>query len=85
MSRDEVSRLVGDVMSDPSMIAEASSIQDQQAMESYISSKGYELTKDEMLEVWTMTAKVMAGHSAPMADVQASINEVKKEVMASQE
>lgn len=84
MSRDELSRLVGDVMSNPAMVAEASTIQDQATMESYIRSKGYNLTKDEMLEVWTMTAKVMAGHDAPMADVQASINTVKTEVMASQ-
>lgn len=85
MSRDEISRLVGDIMSDPAMIKEAATIENQTAMERYIASKGYDLTKDEMLEVWSMTAKVMAGHSAPMADVRASINAVKNEVMAAQE
>lgn len=77
MSRDELSRLVGDVMSNPAMIAEAANIQDQAAMEAYITSKGYELTKDEMLEVWSMTAKVMAGRTQPMAEAEARIAQAK--------
>ncbi len=77
MSRDEVSRLVGDIMSNPTMITEAMNIKDQATMESYISSKGYELTKDEMLEVWSMTAKVMAGHAQPMAEAEARIAQAK--------
>jgi len=77
MSRDELSRLVGDVMSNPAMISEAMTIKDQTQMENYISSKGYELTKDEMLEVWSMTAKVMAGHAQPMSDAEARIAQAK--------
>jgi len=77
MSRDEVSRLVGDAMSDPNMITEAMNIKDQAAMESYISSKGYELTRDEVLEVWSVTAKVMAGHTQPMAEAEARIAQAK--------
>ncbi len=73
MSRDELSRLVGDVMSNPTMVSEAMSIKDQAAMEEYISSKGYELTKDEMIEVWSMTAKVIAGHAQPMKEAEARI------------
>lgn len=84
MSREEVSRLVGDVISDPALLQEAATIQDQAAMERYITAKGYELTREEMVEVWSMTAKVMAGHSAPMADVQASLNTVRTKAMAAQ-
>lgn len=73
MSREELSRLVGDAMGDPAMLAEAMTIKDQAAMEDYISSKGYELTRDEMVEVWSMTAKVMAGHSQPMSEAEARI------------
>lgn len=80
MSRDELSRLVGDAMSDPTMIAEAMTIQDQQEMEKYIISKGYDLTKDEMLEVWSMAAKVMTGHDEPMSAAEARISMVKDAV-----
>jgi len=84
MSRDELSRLVGDVMGNSTMIQEAMTIQDQATMEGYITSKGYDLTKDEMLEVWSMTAKVMAGHSMPMTDVQSNIRVIKSEARAAQ-
>ncbi|QJB55547.1 Nif11 family protein [Pseudodesulfovibrio sp. zrk46] len=77
MSKEELSRLVSDVMSNPAMIAEAMSITDQAAMEAYITSKGYDLTKDEMLEVWAMAAKVMAGHAQPMEATEALIDEAK--------
>lgn len=77
MSRDEVSRLVGDVMGNPAMMTEAMSITDQTAMEQYITSKGYELTKEEMIEVWSMAAKVMAGHAQPMSEADARIARAK--------
>lgn len=85
MSRDEVSRLVNDVMSDPAMLAEAMNIQDQPAMEAYITSKGYDLTSDEMVEVWTMAAKVMAGHAESMAETEERINSVKDGVQTKSE
>lgn len=77
MSREELSRLVGDVMTNPSMIEEAMTIKDQPAMEEYIVNKGYDLTRDEMHEVWNMTAKVMAGHAQPMAEARARIDRAK--------
>ena len=77
MSRDELSRLVGDVMRNPSMIQEAMTIKDQAAMEGYIMKNGYDLTKNEMIEVWNMTAKVMAGHAQPMATAQTRISRAK--------
>lgn len=61
MSQDEVSRLVNNVMSKPDLLTEAMSIKDQQGMEAFITAKGYDLTKSEMADVWTMAAKVMAG------------------------
>jgi len=80
MSKNELSRLVGDAMSNSTMIAEAMTIQDQQGMEEYITSKGYALTEEEMLEVWSMTAKVMTGHDEPMSAAEARIRMVKNEV-----
>lgn len=82
MSRDEISRLVEDVMGNPVMMQEAMAIQDQSAMETYIADKGYDLTKDEMLEVWNLAAKVLAGHNMPMAEAEAQIKTVKTEAMA---
>ncbi len=64
MSQEEVARLVNDVMSKPDMQAEAMNIADQAGMEAFITAKGYDLTKDEMGEVWEMAAKVMAGQTA---------------------
>ena len=68
MSQDEVSRLVNDVMSKPDMLTEAMAIKDQEAMEAFIVSKGYDLTKDEMVDVWAMAAKVMGGRAAPLSE-----------------
>ncbi len=61
MSQDEMTRLVNDVMSNPDMVAEAMSITDQPGMEAFITSKGYDLTKDEMAEVWKMALQVRDG------------------------
>ncbi|BCS88514.1 Nif11-like leader peptide family natural product precursor [Pseudodesulfovibrio sediminis] len=61
MSQDEITRLVNDVMSDPTMAAEAMSIGDQAAMEAYITSKGYDLTEEEMTQVWAMATQFMTG------------------------
>lgn len=66
MSSDELSRLITDVMSNPAMVAEAMAITEQPAMEAYITSKGYDLTKEEMNEVWAMASNVMVGHMQPM-------------------
>jgi len=77
MSRDELSRMVGDVMDCPTMIREAAAIRDRETMETYIESKGYDLTRDEILEVWSMTAKVMAGHSEPMDTARSRIEEAR--------
>ena len=77
MSSDELSRLVNDVMSNPAMVAEAMTITDQPAMESYITGKGYDLTPAEMDEVWAMTAKVLAGHGHPMGMTEQLIQSAK--------
>lgn len=73
MSRDELSRLVGDVMGNPTMLSEAMDIKNQAALEKFINNKGYKLTKDEMLEVWSMASKVMAGHTHPIEEAEARI------------
>jgi hypothetical protein len=77
MSSDELSRLVNDVMTDPAMVAEAMTITDQPAMEAYITGKGYDLTPEEMDEVWAMTAKVLAGHAHPMGTTEELIRSAK--------
>ncbi len=84
MSKDELSRLVNDVMSNPAMLSEAMTLTDQASMETYINSKGYGLSRDEMLEVWTMAAKVLAGHTMAMAEANRRIETVKSEVLAAQ-
>ncbi|WP_319470808.1 hypothetical protein [uncultured Pseudodesulfovibrio sp.] len=61
MSKSEIDRLVGDVMSNPTMMQEAMTLKDQAGMEKFISAKGYELTEAEVAEVWAMASKVMAG------------------------
>lgn len=80
MSQDEVNRLVNDVMSDSAIQAEAMTVQDQAAMEAFITAKGYNLTKAEIADVWTMAAKVIAAHAEPMDAAKARINEVKSKV-----
>lgn len=61
MSKVEVDRLVGDVMGNPLMLAEAMTIKDQDGMKDYIKKKGYDLTEEEMVEVWNMASKAMSG------------------------
>lgn len=61
MSQQEKDRLISDVMGNPMMIAEAMLIKDQAGMEAFIEKKGYDLTKEEMGEVWLMASKAMAG------------------------
>lgn len=61
MSQEEVNRLVGDVMNDPALMAEAMAIRDQAGMEALIDSRGYDLTDAEKAEVWAMANRLMAG------------------------
>ncbi|MBG0790690.1 MAG: Nif11 family protein [Desulfovibrionaceae bacterium] len=61
MSREEVSRLVNDVMSDQAMLAEAMTLTDQASLESFVAARGYDLTEQELAEVWAMAAEVLAG------------------------
>lgn len=60
MSKQEKDRLINDVMSKPLMMAEAMMIKDLAGMEAFITKKGYDLTKDEMTEVWQMANKAMS-------------------------
>jgi|GEM_PF-1674848 len=80
MSQEEVSRLVNDVMSRPDMLAEAMAIRDQAGMKTYITAKGYDLTRAEMADVWAMAAKVMAGRAEPMDATKERINTVKSTI-----
>lgn len=80
MSRKEVDRLVGDVMGNPMMMAEAMIIKDQAGMEKFIKAKGYDLDQDEMGEVWEMASKVMSGHGKSMAETEALIGKAKSGV-----
>ncbi len=80
MSQEEVSRLINDVMADQAMLAEAMTIKDQAGMEAFITARGYDLTRDEMAEVWAMAAKIMAGHAEPMSATEERINTVKSKV-----
>lgn len=65
MSRDELSRLMGDALADQEMIREAMTIQDRPALEAYILDRGYALTPGEMDEVWTLACKVLGSGSEP--------------------
>lgn len=56
-----MNRLMSDVMGNPMMMAEAMTIKDQAAMETFIEKKGYDLTKQELGEVWAMASKFMSG------------------------
>ncbi|CCH48913.1 hypothetical protein [Pseudodesulfovibrio piezophilus] len=59
MSKEELSRLVGDVLDDPAMLAEAMKITDQTTLEHYITSRGYDLTTGEISEAWTMSTVML--------------------------
>ncbi|OIQ49433.1 hypothetical protein BerOc1_01358 [Pseudodesulfovibrio hydrargyri] len=64
MSRDELSRLMGDALSDPDLIREAMTLKDRPALESFVRGRGYALTPGEMDEVWELARKVLGGEDA---------------------
>jgi hypothetical protein len=61
MSRDELSRLMGDALADPELIREAMTLKDRPALETFVRDRGYALTPDEMDEVWELASKVLGG------------------------
>ncbi|WP_319583184.1 hypothetical protein [uncultured Pseudodesulfovibrio sp.] len=61
MSRDELSRLMGDAMSNPDLIQEAMTLKDRPALESFVRGRGYALAPDEMDEIWELACKVLSG------------------------
>lgn len=65
MSRDELSRLIGDALADPDMIREAMNIKDRPSMDAYVLGKGYSLTPEELDEVWELSARVLSGSAEP--------------------
>ncbi|WP_272701696.1 hypothetical protein [Desulfovibrio sp. Fe33] len=65
MSRDELSRLMGDTLSNPDMIREAMAIKDRPALESYIQDRGYDLSREELDEIWELASKVLNGSGEP--------------------
>lgn len=58
MSRNELSRLIGDALADQEMIREAMTFRDRTALESYVRARGYELTSGEVDEVWDLASRV---------------------------
>ena len=67
MSRDELSRLMGDALADPDLIREAMTLKDRPALESFVRGRGYALTSDEMDEVWELARKVLGGEGVDAA------------------
>ncbi|XXJ21184.1 hypothetical protein ACR42D_16940 [Desulfovibrio caledoniensis] len=67
MSRDELSRLVGDALADPDLIREAMTLRDRPALESFVRGRGYALSPDEMDEVWELARKVLGGEDVDAA------------------
>ena len=67
MSRDELSRLMGDALADPDLIREAMTLKDRPALESFVRGRGYALTPDEMDEIWELASKVLGGGSEDAA------------------
>jgi hypothetical protein len=67
MSRDELSRLVGDALADPDLIREAMTLRDRPALESFVRGRGYALSPDEMNEVWQLARKVLGGEGVDTA------------------
>lgn len=65
MSRDELSRLIGDALADPDMIRDAMNIKDRPAMDAFILGKGYALTPEELDEIWELSARVLSGSAEP--------------------
>jgi hypothetical protein len=61
MSRDELSRLMGDALADPELIREAMTLKDRPALEAFVRERGYALSPDEMDEVWELACKVLGG------------------------
>ena len=61
MSQEEVNRLVSDVTTKPLMLAEAMMIKDLAGMKAFIAKKGYDLTNEEMAEVWRTASRMMGG------------------------
>lgn len=61
MSRDELSRLMGDALADQEMIREAMTLTGRPALEAYVLGRGYALTPGELDEVWDLTSKVLGG------------------------
>jgi len=58
MSRNELSRLIGDALADQEMIREAMTFRDRTALETYVRARGYELTPGEVDEVWDLASRV---------------------------
>ncbi|WP_316897410.1 Nif11-like leader peptide family natural product precursor [Pseudodesulfovibrio indicus] len=65
MSREELSRLIGDAMADPGMIQDAMNIKDRPSMAAYVRDKGYTLTPEELDEIWELAARALSGSADP--------------------
>jgi len=85
MSRDEISRLMGDTLSNPDMIREAMTIKDRSALESYIRDRGYDLSSEEMNEVWELASKVLGGSAEPSSAARWRLDTIGREPLAPQD
>jgi len=85
MSREELSRLVQDTISNQDLIQEAMTIKSKQGMEAFVKAKGYSLTSDEVMEIWELTAKVLSGRAEPMSAARWRIDTVRDAVLVTNE
>ncbi|MEZ7197627.1 hypothetical protein [Pseudodesulfovibrio karagichevae] len=61
MSRDELSRLMGDALADPELIREAMTLTDRPGLEAFVRGRGYALSPGEMDEIWELACKALGG------------------------
>lgn len=67
MSKDELSRLMGDALADPDMIRKAMTLTDRPSLEAYIRERGYVLAPEDMDEVWALARDVLNNEAGPMS------------------
>ncbi len=85
MSREELTRLVEDTISNQDLIQECMTIKDKNGMEAFVKTKGYSLTKAEVMEIWELAAKVLSGRTEPLSAARWRIDTVKDAVLATNE
>ncbi|WP_338668314.1 Nif11-like leader peptide family natural product precursor [Pseudodesulfovibrio methanolicus] len=82
MSRDELSRLMGDALADPELIREAMTLKDRPALEAFVRERGYALSPDEMDEIWELARKVLGGGAGAVDAARWRLTTVGNEPLA---